>query len=535
MKGWQEVKLGLLLKESKIVADNPNSANRLTVRLNMLGVEKRPKKNDKAGSTKYYVRKAGQFIYGKQNLHKGAFGIIPKELDGFESSSDIPSFDVDEICCPEWIYYYFKNGNFYEKLEKIAKGIGSKRIQPSQLYELEIHLPPKEEQELIIKKIQNVEDKHLKLLSVIRYQESLILKLRQSILNYAISGNLSKKWREKYLLAQSKNQSLDMSEAAVFVDSKIAGNPNLPVSKVDHKIKIPSSWKWIKLKHLIEDVRYGTSKKCEYGTGNTPVLRIPNIKDGSLDLSDLKSTDLSEREASELSLKEHDLLIIRSNGSESILGRSAVVMDVNQTLSFAGYLIRVRPISGVLYSHYLQIVLESQYIRDQIETPLRNASGVKNINSKTVKNFQIPLTEYIEQVEIVNNANNLKSIIDKFIVTIERTKKYANELLQAALENFLGKQNTMLTNNLKPPVQKSDVDVSRMMIYDSKSKFMDLIQLLEKFDKLHAEDLWKMSHHFNDKNIGESIDNFYADLKQKIEVDKTIKEVENQKGYLEII
>jgi len=96
MKDWKKVKLGSLLTESKILSENPDTDKRLRVRLNMLGVEKRPKTNDKEGATKYYKRKAGQFIYGKQNLHKGAFGIIPHELDGFESSLDIPAFDVEK-------------------------------------------------------------------------------------------------------------------------------------------------------------------------------------------------------------------------------------------------------------------------------------------------------------------------------------------------------------------------------------------------------------------------------------------------------
>ena len=72
MKDWKKVKLGSLLTESKIVSETPDTNKRLRVRLNMLGVQKRPDTNDKEGATKYYIRKTGQFIYGKQNLHKGA-------------------------------------------------------------------------------------------------------------------------------------------------------------------------------------------------------------------------------------------------------------------------------------------------------------------------------------------------------------------------------------------------------------------------------------------------------------------------------
>ena len=64
---------------------------------------------------------------------------------------------------------------------------------------------------------------------------------------------------------------------------------------------------------------------------------------------------------------------------------------------------------------------------------------------------------------------------------------------------------------------------------------MDLITLLKENGKLHAEDLWKMSEHYDDKNIGDSIDKFYSDLKAKIEIDKTIKEVRNEKGYIELV
>ena len=44
-----------------------------------------------------------------------------------------------------------------------------------------------------------------------------------------------------------------------------------------------------------------------------------------------------------------------------------------------------------------------------------------------------------------------------------------------------------------------------------------------------------MSEHYDDKNIGDSIDKFYSDLKTKIEIDKTIKEDSNEKGYVELV
>ncbi len=135
------VKLSTVLTESKIESTYPDISKRLRVRLNTNGVEKRPITNDKAGATKYYIRRAGQFIYGRQNLHKGAFGVIPDELDGFESSADIPSFDVNEQCVPEWIELFLKQGGYYLQLSILASGVGSKRISPKKVFNLEIPCP----------------------------------------------------------------------------------------------------------------------------------------------------------------------------------------------------------------------------------------------------------------------------------------------------------------------------------------------------------------------------------------------------------
>ncbi len=212
MKNWKKVKLGSLLTESKIVSEKPNSDKRIRVKLNVLGVEKRPITKDKKGATKYYTRKAGQFIYGKQNLHKGAFGIIPQELDGFESSSDIPAFDIDESCYPEWIFYFFKKGEFYLKLKSLAKGVGSKRIYPKQIFELEIFLPSKEEQRKVLDEIEKVEISSRKVVNEIDSQEENLKKLRQSILKDAITGELTKEWRSQNPITEQASELLQKNK-----------------------------------------------------------------------------------------------------------------------------------------------------------------------------------------------------------------------------------------------------------------------------------------------------------------------------------
>ena len=158
----KNIKLKTFLKESKIPHEDDIN-KRLTVKLNLKGITKREiKANEKEGATTQYLRKEGQFIYGKQNLHKGAFGIIPKELDGYLSSNDIPSFDfTNELINPFWFYYYFSRKSFYENLERFSSGTGSKRISPKDFLNIKIPIKDLEQQNQdadLLKKLNNKEN-----------------------------------------------------------------------------------------------------------------------------------------------------------------------------------------------------------------------------------------------------------------------------------------------------------------------------------------------------------------------------------------
>ena len=158
-KEWEVKKIGDYLIESKIVGED-NINKRLTVKLNLNGVYPRDTTTvERIGATRQYIRKAGQFIYGKQNLFKGAFGIIPDYLDGYLSSSDIPSFDFKENINPIWFYYYFSRESFYTKLEDLSTGTGSKRVAPNDFLKIKIGIPSLKEQDKIADFLSEIDNK----------------------------------------------------------------------------------------------------------------------------------------------------------------------------------------------------------------------------------------------------------------------------------------------------------------------------------------------------------------------------------------
>lgn len=155
---------------------------------------------------------------------------------------------------------------------------------------------------------------------------------------------------------------------------------------------------------LLTDIRYGTAKKCDYGSGDTSVLRIPNVQAGKIDLSDLKSASFDSKEKAKLELRAGDVLVIRSNGSLDLVGRSAVVDDQSAGMLFAGYLIRMRTKLELCTPDFLHLFLQSEIARDAITFAAKSTSGVNNVNSQQLQALEIPLPNLATQKAIVSDV-----------------------------------------------------------------------------------------------------------------------------------
>ena len=291
MTDWKEVRLGDVLTESKIESTSPNIESRIRVLLNARGVIKRPIKKETKGATKYFTRKKGQFIYGKQNIHKGAFGIVPDELDHFESTSDLPAFDVCEDCLPVWIDYYLKQGDFYLSLVQIARGAATKRVQPKELLELKIPLPSIEVQKEVVEHFKSIETEHDELKSELTHQQTLLKKLRQQILQEAIEGKLTADWRAQNPDIEPASELLARIQAEkvqLIKDKKIKKQKPLPpISEEEKPFALPDGWVWCRLGEIGNAINYpfvdgpfgsAINTKTDYVTSGVPVLRMMNVK-----------------------------------------------------------------------------------------------------------------------------------------------------------------------------------------------------------------------------------------------------------------
>ena len=207
------------------------------------------------------------------------------------------------------------------------------------------------------------------------------------------------------------------------------------ITEDEKPFEIPEGWKWVRLGEIVYSVIYGISSKCSYDSNqNSAILRIPNISLGYVDVSDLKYTNLSEIEKNELSLKENDLLVIRSNGSPEIVGKMVYVPKKFENYCYAGYLIRLRfTIPSIGF--YIGNISNAKSLRNQIEEPLRSTVGINNINSDEIKYLIFSLPPLAEQAEIVRVVESQLAKVDQLEKQITEREEMTKQLMQSIMKD----------------------------------------------------------------------------------------------------
>lgn len=435
---WRKVKLGEVLTESKIFCENPNPDRRIKVKLKVLGVDKRGLENEIEGATKQYIRKTGQFIYGKQNFHKGAFGIIPKELDGFESSADLPAFDVAKNCLPEWVFYFFKKGNYYLELSKIARGVATQRIHPEQIYDLEIPLPDINIQKEVLSKIYSIEVKGSELSTELIHQLSLLKKLRQQILQNAIQGKLVPQDPNNEP-ASKLLERIKTEKEQLISDKKIKKEKPLPEIKPEEvPFEIPENWVWCRLGEVVShifDGPFGSHLKTgDYTNTGVQVIRLENL--GETMFKKDKETFISNEKY--LTIKQHTVfkgdIIIGSFLADGV--RCTVLPELKFTTIAKADCFCIRINHKLLHNKFVMYLLSSNLMFKELSKLLRGMTRLR-INTSQLKNLIVPLPPLPEQHRIVTKVEQIMKLCNELEQSIRQNQKYTEELLEVGLREAM--------------------------------------------------------------------------------------------------
>ena len=209
-----------------------------------------------------------------------------------------------------------------------------------------------------------------------------------------------------------------------------------PLAEIsDNPYIIPSRWSLVRLGTLAKGIEYGTSTKADLDQSKVPVLRMNNIIDGKIDYKNLKYVDSDIKDLPRLYLNNKDLLFNRTNSYE-LVGKTAVFKGLDNSMTFASYLIRIELFNEMVNADYINIVMNSNLYRiSQIEPEITQQNGQANFNGTKLKSTIIPLPPIEEQKRIVEKVNSLMILCDELEKKIQKQKDYSNRLMESILKS----------------------------------------------------------------------------------------------------
>jgi type I restriction enzyme S subunit len=110
----------------------------------------------------FYKLKPNHIVLSQLFGWEGAIALSSHEFSGKHVSSQFPTFLVNEkFADKKFVAYYLQQGIVWKKLFEVGVGMGSRRrtLNPSNLLNLPIPLPPLPEQHRIVSKIESVKNK----------------------------------------------------------------------------------------------------------------------------------------------------------------------------------------------------------------------------------------------------------------------------------------------------------------------------------------------------------------------------------------
>lgn len=142
--------------KDSIVLSPEKDYKQLTIKTNGGGIVAR--KSARVIKTKKQTRvKAGQFLFSKIDARNGAFGIVPKELDGAIVTAEFPVFTVKkDVVNPEYLLRALSSEAVTNYIKSLAQGsTNRKRLDVATFLKLQIPLPPMEEQQKMLKEYED--------------------------------------------------------------------------------------------------------------------------------------------------------------------------------------------------------------------------------------------------------------------------------------------------------------------------------------------------------------------------------------------
>ncbi len=415
----------------------------------------------------YTPFKKGDVLFAKITpcMENGKMAMVPNLHNniGF-GSTEFHVLRHHQGIAASFLYYFVSSKSFRCDAEHNMTGaVGQKRVPTTYLEKCNIPLPPSNEQQRIVAKLEELLSELDKGIESFKTAREQLTVYRQAVLKHAFEGKLTEEWRKKNagelepaetVLKKIKaereqrcQQQLDKWKLAVKAweasdkegkkptkPGKPKELPPLTEEELAGLPELPEGYLYSYLADL-GDLARGKSK---HRPRNDPKLfgeKYPFIQTSEVKRANQVIRSYSQT-YNEIGLAQSRLwpegtlcITIAANIAETaFLGIEACFPD--SIVGFTGF-------SGITNSKYIEFFI--RFSRQKIET-YAPATAQRNINLTTLENLVIPYCSINEQKQIVQQIESRLSILEKLEQDIEDGLKQAETLRQSLLKKaFEGK------------------------------------------------------------------------------------------------
>ena len=397
---------------------------------------------------------------------------------------------IDDSNLSEYIYYLLK-GKYYQ-IRDITGQKQRRGLNMTLVSQLPVALPPLEEQKAIVsivnqlfaeveqleaatkERVRLKEDYVTSALSRITEGNTVqewaalqphfktfftetqnIKSLRESILQLAVQGKLTRNWRKAHpeLIkgdhsAKALLERIKVEKARLIADKKIKKEKPLPAINEDEiPYELPEGWEWCRLGELITFLNGYAYKSSTYVEDSKfQVIRLGNVKNDRF-LIDAKQAYVPEAIGSktlDYKLYKGDILTTLT-GTKNKRDYCFTCLVKSEHLESRTLLLNqrvgcIRPIDFDS-SELMNKFLKSNVELDQLFATESGTANQGNIGSNAFKNLVYPLPPKEEQNAIVQKVNALMALFDRLESEIETQQSTQEQWMKSCLiGNFNNKQ-----------------------------------------------------------------------------------------------
>lgn len=342
-----------------------------------------------------------------------------------------------------------------ERHRLVDQGQGGTQLNISQtiLKAHQVPIAPTAEQLRIVSKIDELFSRIEEGKRALEWVQKLVERYRQSVLKAAVTGELTCDWREKNtgklesgeaLLARILKARREAWEKAELDKMRAKGitpandkwkqkyeEPGAIVT--DHLGDLPAEWQRVRI-DAVGEVQLGRQRAPAHHDGEfmRPYLRVANVHQERIDISDVMSMNFTPDEFVTYSLRGGDILL-NEGQSKELIGRPAMYRDEVSGACFTNTLVRFRATTAVLTEFALLVFLhymKSGYFRKIAKI----TTNIAHLGAGRFAEMSFPVPSIEEQRAIVDAVDRQSSVYSHLITEVAGRKRHVDSLRQSVLK-----------------------------------------------------------------------------------------------------